>query len=216
MTSTLKTFRKNYGAYLLPISANNYSIGDLWDRVGISGRLKPENTNIAYVCDNPVLAEKLRVIENVDANLPDLDITSDFNQEANINIPSLNVSIEESLQISKVERMIFKSVTTKNTHGGLLEEMYDHVTKLRKDDIQKYRNRVKHSLVTIAYYYAEKVQIEVEKEVMNKDEYNLKIAQTFGLDVGVSFGSYNKVFIEINNSKCPFAAQFIHGRNLKH
>jgi hypothetical protein len=209
-----KEFRRQYSAELLPSSAANYAVGDLWDRVGLWGRLIAENNNISYVCNNESLAKQLESIQKVKANFPDIDITQDINEDASAAIPSIGVSVEQALQVQKVERMIIKGVSAKNTLNGYYSRMYDAVEILKKENFDKYKRLIRTKEIVTALFYAENVLIEISKQVENQEAFALEMKTVFNAPVKVNFESDNKILITIANPDCPFAAQLKMGRDI--
>jgi hypothetical protein len=209
-----KEFRRQYAAELLPSSAANYAVGDLWDRVGLWGRLIAENNNISYVCNNESLAKQLESIQKVKANFPDIDITQDINEDASAAIPSIGVSVEQALQVQKVERMIIKGVSAKNTLNGYYSRMYDAVEILKKENFDKYKRLIRTKEIVTALFYAENVLIEISKQVENQEAFALEMKTVFNAPVKVNFESDNKILITIANPDCPFAAQLKMGRDI--
>ena len=209
-----KEFRRQYSAELLPSSAANYAVGDLWDRVGLWGRLIAENNNISYVCNNESLAKQLESIQKVKANFPDIDITQDINEDASAAIPSIGVSVEQALQVQKVERMIIKGVSAKNALNGYYSRMYDAVEILKKENFDKYKRLIRTKEIVTALFYAENVLIEISKQVENQEAFALEMKTVFNAPVKVNFESDNKILITIANPDCPFAAQLKMGRDI--
>jgi len=209
-----KEFRRQYSAELLPSSAANYAVGDLWDRVGLWGRLIAENNNISYVCNNESLAKQLESIQKVKANFPDIDITQDINEDASAAIPSIGVSVEQALQVQKVERMIIKGVSAKNALNGYYSRMYDAVEILKKENFDKYKRLIRTKEIVTALFYAENVLIEISKQVENQEAFALEMKTVFNAPVKVNFESDNKILITIANPDCPFAAQLKIGRDI--
>jgi len=209
-----KEFRRQYAAELLPSSAANYAVGDLWDRVGLWGRLIAENNNISYVCNNEALAKQLESIQKVKANFPDIDITQDINEDVSAAIPSIGVSVEQSLQVQKIERMIIKGVSAKNALNGYYSRMYDAVENLKKDNFDKYKRLIRTKEIVTALFYAENVVIEISKQVDNQVAFELAMKEVFNAAAKVNFESEHKILITIANPDCPFAAQLKIGRDI--
>ena len=209
-----KEFRRQYSAELLPSSASNYSVGDIWDRVGLWGRLIAENNNISYVCGNDQLAKQLEAIEKVKANFPDIDLTHDINEDASVDIPSINVSVEQALKVQKVERMIIKGVSSKNALNGYYSRIYDAVEILKKENFDKYKKLIRTKEIVTALFYAENVVIEISKQVENRDAFELEVKEIFNVEAKVNFESDDKILITIANPDCPFAAQLKVGRDI--
>jgi hypothetical protein len=209
-----KEFRRQYAAELLPSSASNYAVGDLWDRVGLWGRLMAENNNISYVCNNEALAKQLESIQKVKANFPDIDLTQDINEDVSAVIPSIGVSVEQALQMQKVERMIIKGVSAKNALNGYYSRMYDAVENLKKNDFDKYKRLIRTKEIVTALFYAENVLIEINKQVENHEAFALEMKAVFNASATVNFETNHKILITIANPDCPFAAQFKMGRDI--
>lgn len=209
-----KEFKRQYLAELLPTSAANYAVGDIWDRIGMSDTLVPENENIGYLCGNEALSKQLETIERVDANFPDIDITQDVNEEIDVQLLSFDVSVLSSLHVQKVEKMVIKGVTVKNSLNGYKNNIAKAVEVLRNTDIEKYRKKLRSKELVLALFYAECVEIQIAKEVNNQNAFKLALEKLFKVDSKVKFETNNKVKISLSNPECPFAAQFVMGRDI--
>lgn len=209
-----KEFKRLYQAELLPSSASNYSVGDIWDRIGINNLLVPENDNIGYICGDDALSKDLEKIKKVKANFPDIDLTSDINADIAVDIPSFNVSLASALKVKKVEKMVIRGVSAKNSLSGFRTRIVDSLEALKRSNINKYRKYIKTKEMVTALFYAETVEIQITKTVTNQTEFKLAIQQAFNVNAKVNFDSKNKVSIILSNPNCPFAAQFEPGRDI--
>jgi hypothetical protein len=214
-TTSSRAFLKNYSASLLPITNSNIALGDLWIQRSFlqSKRLSPENDNAALVCGNHVLYNQLIAVQAVAAALPDIDITEDFNAEANATIPSLQTSIETAAGIEKVTKMHINGVTCKPI-TVYKNDLRDSIATLRNTDAPKYRKYLKRHVIITALYYAASVTIEFDKKVSSKADFETNLRQALRVNADISYNGATSVKVVMNNSLSPFAANFERGKNI--
>ncbi|MDP2386168.1 MAG: hypothetical protein Q8M29_07340 [Bacteroidota bacterium] len=210
-----KEFERQYSAELLPSSMANYAIGDLWDWKGglFNWHLVPEMNNVALVCNDQGLYDKLKSVPMLAANLPDIDITKEFKSDTGLNIPTLNLSLSNVLAAEKVESFKYKSVQGKNAmeFRGALSDI---LNSLKTADFEKYKKYVREKEVVLAFYYADSVEIDISRTISNKAELEAKIGSIPGVTITEDLSATQTYKYKISGPACPFAAQFMDGRDI--
>jgi len=214
---TRKEFERQYSADLLPSTFSNYSIGDLWDWKGFifNRHLVANNMNIAEVCDDANLLDVLESIPMQDASLPDVDLTDDFKSDPSLTLPSINLSLKDVLDITKVESFHFAAVQGKNAIG-YNSRMLVALDNLRKTDFETYSKQIRGYEVVVGLFYAGSVNLTINKSVSNQADIDAKLKSIATGDTKLSIDTSDARTIKyvITNSKCPFAAEFKLGREL--
>lgn len=205
---TRKEFERMYSAELLPSSMANYGIGDIWDWQGsiFHWKLVPENTNVADICRDADLKSLLSSVLLVDAGIPNIDVTSTFTAEASLKIPTTEISIGDTLKKEDVISFSFNSVKGRNSIG-FKTQIGDAIQKLRRDDGARYRKYLKGFYVTLAYYYAGSLNLNVKRTISNQAELEAKLRSLGNASLAIDASNANTISYSLANPSCPFAAQ---------
>ncbi|MFM2387936.1 MAG: hypothetical protein RL660_2693 [Bacteroidota bacterium] len=191
------------------------ALGDLWIQRSFlqSKRLVPENDNAALVCNNRNLYDSLKAVPPVGAALPDIDITQDFNAEANATIPSLDTSVEAAMGISKVISMHLRGVTSKPI-TLYKNDLRNALVQLEQTDEAKYRKYLKRHVIVTALYYADSIALSFQKTVNDKLAFETQLKQMLKVDAEITYEGNTVVNVVMNNNTCPFAANLERGKNI--
>jgi hypothetical protein len=217
MSITRREFERQYGADLLSSSMANYALGDIWDYEYIlflfSRHLVYKADNIANIINVDGLYEELQNQPLVNALMPDIDFTSDIKVGTAINIPSLqNFDLATHINHDSVIKFSFGKVKGKSI-TPLRKKITNGLDRLKQTDFSRYKHTLRSYEVVSGFFYSDSVILKVDKNI--SDTASLKTDfLTKGIDFNTTIDASNHETITINSSECPFAAQFISGRNL--
>lgn len=212
-----KEFERQYGINLLPVSAADIHVGDIWDWQGVFHPiLKRMFSNIALVGDNKdtTLYEDMKNVPLVNAHIPDIEMKDKTTVSADLKVPSIGLDLSSDLAADKVISFKFQNMASKDVSGMLQSRIVDFLTRMKTSEYKVYGDAIKNNNVVMWLFYSGAVTLEVDKSITNKDAIDAKI-NGLGTNVKVDTTSSAsiKYTIAVENG-CPFAAQFIKGRDI--
>lgn len=213
---TRKEFERQYSAELLPSSMENYGIGDIWDWKGFlvfNWHLVPQDDNLYDVCGDNALKQTLQSIPLSSALMADIDITDDFKADASLTIPTTNLSLKDVLTKDNVDSFQFASVQGRNSIG-CRTQMSNSVEALKNTNFDRYKQRIRDMEIVLGLFYAGSVVLSIKKTVSNQADIETKLKSIPGVSLSIDTSDSQTIIYSLNNAKCPFAAQFIKGRDL--
>jgi hypothetical protein len=212
---TRKEFERLYSAELLPHSFADTTIGDQWDWKGFifNRHLKSLFSNVAGLCADDNLLSLEKNVALVDANIATIDVTDDFKSDATLKIPTIDLSLSTVLDKDKVENMSFINVQGRNG-TSVRAAMTAALNKLKDQDFDAYKTRVRNTEVIMGLFYAGSISITVSKSITNKEELEAKLGAIPGVNLSVDVSDAATYKYSLNNSATPFAASFIEGRDI--
>jgi hypothetical protein len=210
-----KEFERQYGVDLLPVSAADIRLGDIWDWEGLfHPKLKRLMTNVALLGQsNTDLYGRLGAAQNVDSSIPDVELKDNMTLNGDLKIPSLNVDLSDDLSANAVSSFKFQGVISKSTNGILQNDIIQFLTGIKSSNYSLFADNVKHNQVAVWLFYASSVSLTVDNTVSNKAAIEAKLRSIPGINLNVDTSNAGSVVYSINGSSdCPFAAQFMKGR----
>lgn len=201
---------------LLPHSSSDTILCEIFEWNGRNWRTTNNNL-IGLIFQNEEIAiirDEILAIPKSKALVPDFEFTKEHIIELGSVLPSLfgikftgNISGAKNVSI-KVNN-ITKARLTNITPPGF------RILKALSEFIQKnpplYRNHIKSNYLTKALFYADSVQINIEKE--NNIELEVDFQTPSDISVDVISETKKKISLKYADNSCPFAATFVKGKD---
>lgn len=219
MSITRREFERQNAAELLPSSIETYALGDIWDweydLLLFNPRLEYKGDNIANIIGDEQLYQALQNQPLVNALIPDVDFTSDIKAGLDLKIPSLNnLDISGHINNNSITQFSFGKVMGKSI-TPIRSKINKGLEQLKNTDFAKYRRSISGYEIVIGFFYSDNVVLKVNKAIA--DTASLKAELTaLGLDFdfATTVDGTTIETITIKTASCPFAAQFINGREM--
>jgi len=213
-----KDFEDQFGVDLLPVSSADIYLGEIWEWEGLFNstliRLQDDLCNHFRLADDAKAKDlllKLKKVKKTEANFPDIEVSKDFKSSADLKVPSINLDLGNELSVGSVKRFLFKGVKSKAIIE-LRPELDDLLNDLKDKNFKHYREKIRTNNVIIQLYYASSVEIAIDKNISNKAEVEAKIKSLGNVDVDVA--SATEIKFTVGSGDCPFAGQFVKGKEL--
>lgn len=212
---TRKEFERLYSAELLPSSFANTTIGDQWDWKGFifNRHLVSLFSNVADVCGDANLLQLEKGVTLVDANIANIDITDDFKSDASLKIPTIDLSLSDVLDKSKIINLGFTNVQGKNG-TSIRAAMTAALDKIKDQNLDLYKDRIRNTEVVLGLFYAGSVSLSVSSDITNKADLEAKLGSIPGVSLNLDESDNSTYKYTLGNSSTPFAASFIEGRDI--
>ncbi|WP_312079017.1 hypothetical protein [Chryseobacterium sp.] len=202
---------------LLPHSSSDTMLCEIYERNGRNWRTTNNNL-IGYLFSGEKLEtvkNQLKEVQKFTAMIPDFQFNKDSMIDFGLSLPSLfNINVKGDLKNAKDFSIKVSNVTklriTNIDSPGI--EILRSFSEFTQDESKAYRKNVKFNFLSTSLFYAESVEINLEKES--------------GVNLDVSFGTENvevqtnvntdtkKNFIlKYTGSQTPFAAKFVKGKD---
>lgn len=213
-----RDFERTYGVDLLPVSADDIFLGDLWDWRGLfSNRLErvmDRMTNHFHDPHKSTLETALKSIPLGAASVPRVEIRNEFSSENDLKIPSINLDLSADIDAESVKQFTFNNVTARSL-VDLRDELDEQLMVLKKNDFDRYKAKIRGNYIASWLFYAESVEIEIDKASTGRAAVEAKIQglQKGNIQVNTDTSHHKMVKYTIAGSSCPFASKFIAGRD---
>lgn len=202
---------------LLPHSSSDTLLGEIYDWDGRNWRTTDKNL-IGFIFPVDQLSSfktKLESTPKSPALLPDFEFTKEQVIDLGLNIPSLfNIGFTGKVSSAKKLSIVVKGVTksrlTNIDATGIA--IAKALSEFAQDNPKEYRQNIKRNYLAKALFYADSVEINLEKEV--------------GVDIGVNFDvegvevevkadteTKKEFILKYTGAMAPFAANFVKGKN---
>jgi len=213
--ANLKEFRRQFSAELLPRSPSDLLLGELYEWKGLfSRRLDPTGDNIIDHLDldratREDLRQRLAAVPIVPATFAQIDLKSDLQTSADLQLANLPASLAASLDVEKIQKFEFNQVMSRRLNGELRIELRQHLDRLKENNQKKYRELLRHALVADGLFYAGAVLIHIEGTTSLSVDAQNAVKQIGGQ---VEVLSSKTQQITFGQADCPFAAEFVKGK----
>ena len=214
-----REFERTYGADLLPVTAADIHLGDLWDWQGVfSNRLTRMLSRLPHYFPEPhrsSLDNDLKSVQFENASLAAVEISSDFHTSADLKIPSINLDLEGEIDVDSVKMFAFKNIKSKSI-VNLRAHLNDQVSALKDQNFDSYKKSIRGSYIAAWLFYADSVEIQIDKNASGKAAVEARlsnIVKSSAMDLKVDTSHHSVISYTVSGSTCPFAAQFIAGRD---
>ncbi|GAB3420037.1 hypothetical protein [Niabella aquatica] len=208
---------KTWDIDLLPHSATDTLLCEIYDWNGRNWRTTGKNL-IGYIFPSERVAEikeQLLSMHKYEASVPDFEFSKDQVIDLGFKIPSLfnigfNGNIKNAKELSIKVNRVAKSRITNIDSPGI--EIIRKLSEFAQKKSKAYRKNIKFNYLAQSLFYAESVEIYLEKEA--------------GVDLGVSFDTEGvaveaktdtetkkEIKLSYKGNKAPFGANFVKGKN---
>lgn len=202
---------------LLPHSSSDTLLGEIYDWDGRNWRTTNNNLiGFIFPADQlEAFRTKLESIPKSPALLPDFEFTKEQVLDLGLTIPSLyNLSftgkVSNAKHLSVVVKGVTKSRLTNIDPTGI--SMMKGLSEFAQENPKEYRQNIKRNYITKALFYADTVEVNLEKEA--------------GVDIGVNFDlegvevevkadteTKKEFILKYTGAMAPFAANFVKGKD---
>lgn len=213
-----KEFEREYGVDLLPYSTSDIKIGEIMDWEGlIFQSLDFKNYTIADVFEIPepeivALNNELKNVAFENASFPNMVINSGINNDSDLQIPGVNLSLAGKVEASKVKQFSFKGVKSKRLTGAIRRNIVKELEVLKEKNFTRYKEKIRNFLIIETLFYATEIQIDLEKNGAINLSAELNAMGLSENDLSIDNSSSNTTSYTVKNINCPFAAELVRGK----
>ncbi|MEG0759891.1 hypothetical protein [Chryseobacterium sp.] len=202
---------------LLPHSSEDTMLGEIFERNGRNWRTTNNNL-IGYLFSGSQLEtvkNQLKEVKKFTAMIPDFEFTKESMFDFGLSLPSLfNIDIQGDLKNAKdfsikVSNVTKSRITNIDSPGIEILRNYSAFTQ---DESKAYRKNVKFNFLSTALFYAESVEINLEKDSGVALDVNFS---TTNVDVQTNVNTATKknFILKYKANQAPFAAKFVKGKD---
>ncbi|SFN11507.1 hypothetical protein SAMN05421594_1109 [Chryseobacterium oleae] len=202
---------------LLPHSSSDTLLCEIFEWNGRNWRTT-ENNLIGFLFSGDVLSKVKEQLVNTPkhpALIPDFEFTKDSMVEYGLSLPSLfnigvNGNIKNATNFSVRVNGVTKSRVTNIDSPGI--EILKNYSQFTQDKSKTYRKNIKFNYLSTSLFYAESVEIFLEKE----SGVGLDVSfQTTDVEVDAKIDTDTKkhFVLKYSGNQAPFAAKFTKGKD---
>lgn len=209
----IKSFRRQYGLELIPVSLSSLTMGKcVWDD-GIFGRPKmaksgmPNSIFLAFADENLITPAQMIIYENsmqsvplVDAAFAKIDIEFDFEQSADVDIDN-RINVTGDFDLKSVKKFAFSNSKGREMPIGVRNEIDTLLEELKEDHWDKYKKKLRKAYMITQLFYAD-VSISIDVNLQAQFEASVSAADLNASTKTVFERTINYSFPSGN---CPFA-----------
>lgn len=198
---------------LLPHSSLDTYLGELYSWNGRNFRTSQKNI-IGVLFSGQRLSEikqTLIDVEKYEANVPDFEFSKEDIIDLGFSIPALfDIKFKGDVQNAKNMTVkvngVTKSRLTNIDSPGI--EILSELSLFSRDNSKEYRQKLKREYIATALFYAESVEIELDKEAGVGVDFGFAVE---GVDVNVEVDTEFKKVVKLKYSgaAAPFAASLV-------
>lgn len=209
---------KYHDIELLPVAAEDTIIGEIFEWETRNWRTKHDNI-IGYIASTEKIQDlKARLIHlpKVNALIPDFEFSKKEIIDAGLKLPFFDLSF--SGNVKNVKHLSVKINGIKRVRLTNIDEVGIEIASLlslyAQNKTKLYRRYIKNNHIAEALYYAESVEIELEKETGVNFDVNFNV-NVVNVEVNVDTQTEKKYKISYkNNHLAPFGANLKKGKEL--
>lgn len=202
---------------LLPHSSEDTMLCEIYERNGRNWRTTNNNL-IGYLFQNEELEmvkNKVKAVQKYSAMIPDFQFNKDSMVDFGLSLPSLfNIDIKGDLKNAKdfsikVSNVTKSRITNIDAPGIDILRKYSQFTQ---DESKAYRKNVKFNFLSTALFYAESVEINLEKNSGVKLDVSFS-TQNVEVQTNVDTDTKKNFILKYTGNQSPFAAKFVKGKD---
>lgn len=202
---------------LLPHSSEDTMLCEIYERNGRNWRTTNNNL-IGYLFQNEELEmvkNKVKAVQKFSAMIPDFQFNKDSMVDFGLSLPSLfNIDIKGDLKNAKdfsikVSNVTKSRITNIDAPGIDILRKYSQFTQ---DESKAYRKNVKFNFLSTALFYAESVEINLEKNSGVKLDVSFS-TQNVEVQTNVDTDTKKNFILKYTGNQSPFAAKFVKGKD---
>lgn len=212
-----KEIFKYYDIDLLPHSSTDTILCEIFDWNGRNWRSTGKNL-IGYIFGKDEISNIKKQLENTpkhETQIPDFEFTKEHVSELGFNIPSLfNIGFSGSLKKTKSFSLKVNKITRSRITNidSLGIEIYEAFSKFTETKSKTYRKSIKYNYLSTFLFYAESVEIELEKDSGVDLGINFDV-ENVSVEVKLDTETKKKYKLTYKKSQAPFAAKFVKGKD---
>ncbi|KQS93096.1 hypothetical protein [Chryseobacterium sp. Leaf394] len=202
---------------LLPHSSEDTMLCEIYERNGRNWRTTNNNL-IGYLFSGEQLEtvkNQLKEVKKFSAMIPDFQFNKDSMLDFGLSLPSLfNIDVKGDLKNAKdftikVSNVTKSRITNIDAPGIEILKKYSQFTQ---DESKAYRKNVKFNFLSTALFYAESVEINLEKESGVHLDVSFS-TQNVEVQTNVDTETKKNFVLRYTGNQSPFAAKFVRGKD---
>lgn len=202
---------------LLPHSSSDTLLCEIFEWNGRNWRTT-ENNLIGFLFAGDILStvkEQLISTPKYPALIPDFEFTKDSMVEYGLSLPSLfnigvNGNIKNATSFSVRVNGVTKSRVTNIDSPGI--EILKNYSQFTQDKSKTYRKNIKFNYLSTSLFYAESVEIFLEKESGVGLDVSFQ-TQNVEVDAKIDTDTKKHFVLKYSGNQAPFAAKFTKGKD---
>lgn len=203
---------------LLPHSSTETLLGEIYEWSGRNWRTTQNNLAgiIFNATEIPQLKQELLGISKAAANIPDFEFSKEDMVDVGFELPSvfnisLNGDVKNVKDFSVKINGVTKSRLSNMDQPGI--KIFKQLSLFAQQNSVDYRKKLKNEHITTALFYAESVEINLEKEVGVNVELKFDV-ENVNVETVLESESKKIIKLKYSGNAAPFGATFVKVKKL--